>query len=156
MYLSCLLINTGNDPDRERPARNWLRNLYRVHQRLSMAFPSGESKSVDPCFLQPYDPGNFTQTLNNKEQRSTVRGFLFRVEPRPTGQALILVQSAIVPDWDYAFQNTGFLSARRSCAHSTPNSDRAPKSAFAFSRTPPRRWILPQNQNGPTPTAPNP
>lgn len=105
MYLSSLLINTGNNPDRERPARKWLRNLYRVHQRLSMAFPSGQSRAADPFFLQPYDPTHFTQALNNGEERSTGRGFLFRVDHRSDGPAVILVQSAIIPDWDYAFQS---------------------------------------------------
>ena len=40
MYLSCLLIDVGDNPDRPRPGRLWLRNLYHVHQRLCMAFPS--------------------------------------------------------------------------------------------------------------------
>lgn len=114
MYLSCLLINTGDDPDRERPARKWLRNLYRVHQRLSMAFPSADSKAADPFFLHPYNPANFTQVLehNRRLTRSPHRGFLFRVEPHSHGRAVILVQSAIIPDWEYAFQNTGFLAAK--------------------------------------------
>ncbi len=111
MYLSSLLINTGNDPDRPRPARVWLRNLYRVHQRLSMAFPSGDSKTADPFFLQPFDPASFTQALNNGEQRSPGRGLLFRVDHSSNGRSVILVQSAIIPDWAYAFQNTEFLAA---------------------------------------------
>jgi CRISPR system Cascade subunit CasE len=105
MYLSCLLINTGSDPDRERPARNWLRNLYRVHQRLSMAFPSSEYKAVDPLFVQPYDPTKFSQNLDSGQKRSTDGGFLFRVDHRSNGPTVILVQSAIIPDWDYAFQS---------------------------------------------------
>jgi len=114
MYLSSLLIDTGNNPDRERPARQWLRNLYRVHQRLSMAFPSGDAQAADPHFLQPYNPNAFTQELEHDKNltRSRERGFLFRVDVRSDGPAVILVQSAIIPDWEYAFQNTGFLGAR--------------------------------------------
>lgn len=42
MYHSHLLINVGDNPDRPdwNITRKWLRNLYRVHQRLCMAFPS--------------------------------------------------------------------------------------------------------------------
>ncbi len=122
MYLSCLHVNTGHDPDRERPARKWLGNVYRVHQRLSMAFPSGESKVADPYFLHPYSPNNFTQSIdgNNNLTRTKERGFLFRVDPLSNGRAMILVQSAIKPDWDYAFQSlnhpdkteTSFLAAQ--------------------------------------------
>ena len=44
VYLSRLMIDIGNDPTRERPGRLWLRNLYHVHQRLCMAFPSAATK----------------------------------------------------------------------------------------------------------------
>ena len=50
MYLSCLLIDVGDDPDRPRPGRTWLRNIYHVHQRLCMAFPSRERMEADPPF----------------------------------------------------------------------------------------------------------
>lgn len=59
MYLSCLLVDVGTNPDRPRPGRLWLRNVYRVHQRLCMAFPSAERKSDDPQFLAPYRPEHF-------------------------------------------------------------------------------------------------
>ncbi len=117
MYLSNLMIDIGNDPDKPRPGRLWLRDLYRVHQRLCMAFPSASRKENDPDFLQPYDPKNFRsgevqqpQHVHNKRQ--TDAGFLFRIDPMGAGRVMILVQSAIKPDWDYAFHNARhFLAA---------------------------------------------
>lgn len=108
MFLSCLLIDTGINPDRPRPGRTWLRNLYHVHQRLCMAFPSAPRKSHDADFLKPFDPADFGQV---HVARGADSGFLFRIDPGPAGRAMILVQSAVEPDWDYAFQNAGFLLA---------------------------------------------
>jgi CRISPR system Cascade subunit CasE len=103
MYLSCLLIDVGANPDRPRPARRlWLRNSYRVHQRLCMAFPSLTRAAADPDFLTPFVPDDFADV---KGERSESRGFLFRVDPLPGNRAMILVQSARKPDWDYAFCN---------------------------------------------------
>jgi len=104
MYLSHLLINVGDNPDRPRPGRLWLRNVYHVHQRLSMAFPSKEYRAEDPHFLHPYDPAHFERPH-----------FLFRIDNAiedGAPRAVILVQSDIAPDWDYAFQNApGILAA---------------------------------------------
>lgn len=127
MYLSCLLIDVGSNPDHPRPGRLWLRNLYHVHQRLCMAFPSAERKSEDKHFLKPFKPEGFPElrhqacekkTEENKETLTQVHaprgpdtGFLFRIEPQPGGRAVILVQSATKPDWDYAFHNAGYLLA---------------------------------------------
>lgn len=108
MYLSNLLVNTGDNPDRPRPGRLWLRNLYRVHQRLCMAFPSTIQKNGDPHFLKPYDPNGFQHV---HEQRTAEQAFLFRIDPLPAGRAMILVQSALVPDWEYAFNNAKYLLA---------------------------------------------
>lgn len=108
MYLSCLLINVGDNPDHPRPGRLWLRNLYRVHQRLCMAFPQALRKSEDVDFLQPFKPEDFQQV---HVVRGSDAGFLFRVDPQPRGKAVILVQSAVKPDWDYAFQNADLLAA---------------------------------------------
>ena len=102
MYLSHLLIDIGHNPDRPRPARLWLRDIYRVHQRLSMAFPSQEQKEEDAHNLKPYKPQGYIQ---NRVVRSEQRGFLFRIDPRAGGNPSIIVQSAIEPDWDYAFHN---------------------------------------------------
>jgi CRISPR system Cascade subunit CasE len=38
-------------------------------------------------------------------------GFLFRIDPHTGGQVVIIVQSALKPDWDYAFHNAGYLLA---------------------------------------------
>ncbi|MFZ0962534.1 MAG: type I-E CRISPR-associated protein Cas6/Cse3/CasE [Terriglobia bacterium] len=110
MFLSCLLIETGINPDRPRPGRTWLRNLYHVHQRLCMAFPSAEHKSEDKQFLRPFSPDDFGNGQVHVK-RADDSGFLFRIDPVPDGRAVILVQSAVKPDWDYAFQNARFLLA---------------------------------------------
>lgn len=110
MYLSCLLIDVGEDPDRPRPGRLWLRNLYHVHQRLCMAFPVDSRKSEDQDFLKPYKPDDFAQG-HVHTPRDADAGFLFRIDPQPGGGVVILVQSAANPDWDYAFHNAGYLLA---------------------------------------------
>jgi CRISPR system Cascade subunit CasE len=110
MYLSTLLIDTGTNPDRPRPGRLWLRNLYRVHQRLCMAFPSREQKDQDAQMLEPFAPGQYAQG-HVHVRRSGSSGFLFRVDPRFGGSAVIVVLSALEPDWGYAFHNAGYLLA---------------------------------------------
>ena len=125
MYISSLLINVGDNPDRPRPGRLWLRNLYHVHQRLCMAFPSKERTTDDPPFLKPYRPQDFPEDryladknkmevpIETLQQVHIPRGndnnFLFRIDPQPGGSPVILVQSAIKPNWDYAFHNAGYL-----------------------------------------------
>lgn len=115
MHLSSLLINVGDDPDRPRPGRRWVRNLYRVHQRLCMAFPSVTKKSEDANFLRPFDPGDFNEpSWPHKPvhvSRGLDSGFLFRIDPRAGGRVVLLVQSAVKPDWDYAFRNAEYLLA---------------------------------------------
>ena len=110
MYLSHLLIDVGANPDRPRPGRLWLRNVYRVHQRLCMAFPSKARKELDPDFLQPYVPGDLGKP-DVHEKRTESSGFLFRIDPVPGGNPVILVQSGNRPDWQYAFQNAQYLLA---------------------------------------------
>ena len=127
MFLSRLTVDVGSDATRERPGRLWLHNLYRVHQRLCMAFPSAPRKERDPDFLAPYKPSDFPEQRHLADKKNTEvepgvlkhvhsprnpeAGFLFRIDPGPAGRAVILVQSAVKPDWDYAFQNAGFLLA---------------------------------------------
>lgn len=129
MYLSTLLIDVGTNPDRPRPGRTWLRNLYHVHQRLCMAFPSAEQRTADAHFLRPYHPRGFPEdryladrkpsevgreTLRHVHaRRNAESGFLFRIDPLPAGRVVIVVQSALKPDWDYAFHNAGFLLAAK-------------------------------------------
>jgi CRISPR system Cascade subunit CasE len=103
MYLSHLLINVGSNPDRPRPGRQWLRNIYHVHQRLWMAFPTPEQAAEDPDFLRPFDPICFDRPR-----------FLFRVDNSVednSPRAMILVQSDAPPDWSYAFRNADILLA---------------------------------------------
>lgn len=103
MFLSSLLIDVGNNPDRPRPGHLWLRNIYHVHQRLSMAFPTAVQREQDPQFLSPFEPRGFQRTR-----------FLFRVDnaAQPAGaRAIVLVQSDSRPDWQYAFQNARVLLA---------------------------------------------
>ncbi len=109
MYLSYLYIDLGRNPDRLRPGRTWLRNLYRVHQRLCMAFPRPSGKERDPFFLKPFDPENISDR-HVHVQRSESSGFLYRIDPLPPSsaqpqRAVIIVQSSIIPDWEYAFKN---------------------------------------------------
>jgi CRISPR system Cascade subunit CasE len=88
VYLSSIPVETGNDPTRIWPGKKWIRNPYRVHQRLCMAFDG----SQEPRFL-------------------------FRIEgPVQTRYGLrprILVQSHTRPAWDAAFHNAPFLIAGR-------------------------------------------
>jgi CRISPR system Cascade subunit CasE len=128
MYHSHLLINVGDNPDRQDwRNRNWLRNLYRVHQRLCMAFPSDSRRKNDPQFLAPYRPDDFPEQRHLADQpahavdravlndvhapRGVRQGFLFRIDPQSGGRVVILVQSAAKPDWGYAFQNADYLLA---------------------------------------------
>jgi CRISPR system Cascade subunit CasE len=93
-----------------------------------MAFPSTERKDKDPQFLDSYRPDDFSMqqhltakpshevhesTLKNVHaHRDGNQGFLYRIDPQlGCGRAVILVQAAIIPDWDYAFQNAGHLLA---------------------------------------------
>ena len=110
MYLSCLLIDVGDNPDRPRPGRLWLRNLYHVHQRLCMAFPSDSRKNDDELFLKPFKPEDFGNGQVHVPRRIE-SGFLFRIDPETGGRVVILVQSAVKPDWDYAFKNADYLLA---------------------------------------------
>ncbi len=110
MYLSCLLIDVGGNPDHPRPGRLWLRNLYHVHQRLCMAFPSELRKSDDQNFLKPFNPEDFGNG-HVHVKRADDKGFLFRIDPKPGGRVVIVVQSSTEPDWDYAFHNAGYLLA---------------------------------------------
>jgi len=84
MYLSSIPVETGNDPTRIWPGKRWIRNPYRVHQRLSMAFDGNGEKRV-----------------------------LFRIEgpitTRSGSRPRILVQSRTQPDWPAAFGNAPIL-----------------------------------------------
>lgn len=102
MYLSHLLIDVGDNPDRPRPGRLWLRNLYHVHQRLCMAFPSSKRKEDDPAMLKPFYPDDFAADQVHMP-RDYNAGFLFRIDPHPGGNVSIIVLSALKPDWDFAF-----------------------------------------------------
>jgi len=111
MFLSLIHVNIGHDPDRPRPGRLWLRNLYRVHQRLCMAFPTQSRVSDDEDFLKPFKPEDFGPGQVHVA-RGQDAGFLFRIDQHPgAGRAMILVQSAMEPHWDYAFQNACYLLA---------------------------------------------
>lgn len=110
MYLSLLLIDVGENPDRPRPGRLWLRNRYRVHQRFCMAFPSASRKSDDEGFLKPFKEEDFSSKQVHVA-RGVDAGFLFRIDSQPGGRVVILVQSAVKPDWDYAFCNADCLLA---------------------------------------------
>ncbi len=84
MYFSCLEINTKNEK-----AVNWMTNLYRVHQRLYMAFEQQKNNKLEPDFLYHLEED-------------------FNKEGRP--QPRILVLSNIEPFWNKAFNGENFLS----------------------------------------------
>lgn len=105
MFLSLLHVNVGDDPDRPQPGRLWLRDIYRVHQRLWMAFPDAERRAEDPFFLGAWDGPAIPEPKPNRREA----GFLFRIERNVIPR--ILVQSVQRPDWDYAFQNAPYLLA---------------------------------------------
>jgi CRISPR system Cascade subunit CasE len=100
MFLSQLLVNIGDDPDKPRPGMEWIKHTYRVHQRIWMAFPDAQQLNADPFFLGEWSAGG-------AKPKRIDAGFLFRIEPdRPTR---ILVQSVQRPNWEYAFQNAPYL-----------------------------------------------
>ncbi|MFZ1933687.1 MAG: type I-E CRISPR-associated protein Cas6/Cse3/CasE [Thermoguttaceae bacterium] len=122
MHHSHLLINVGDNPDRPdwNITRRWLRNLYRVHQRLCMAFPSKTpASSADrvAAFCTPFDgarvnhlcelPGE-PDTAEVHHVRGGTAGFLYRIDypvdqKRGVRRPIIIVQSANKPDWPNAF-----------------------------------------------------
>ena len=128
MYHSHLLINTGDNPDRVdwQRTRSWLRNLYRVHQRLCMAFPDkdkllvGKSEAerfAEYCkpFQPPSGPDAFAaaddETGDVHTPRNDDRGFLYRIDYPVLGSVrkpVIIVQSASHPDWNHAFGLSGY------------------------------------------------
>lgn len=103
MFLSLLYVNAGGDPERPSPGAAWLRDVYRVHQRLWMAFPGDEKRNCDPFFVGSW---SVPEEIEPKPRRERA-GFLFRIEA--DGPPRILVQSAQRPDWEYAFQNAPYL-----------------------------------------------
>jgi hypothetical protein len=132
MYHTHLLISVGDNPDRPdwEIARRWLRNIYRVHQRLCMAFPSTAPApgGREHAYCRPFDGAQLPHLRampaesdggNVHGRRCGDAGFLFRVHypveaQRGGRRPAILVQSAKKPDWDYAFGLTaGVLDDRK-------------------------------------------
>lgn len=148
MYLSQLLVNVGEAPDRPRPGRLWLRNPYRVHQRLCMAFPSRERRERDKEFLQPYDPAEFG-AKHVHDNRSGRTGFLFRVDPAPGGSPVVVVQSGCPPDWGYAFHNAQYLlAAPPQTTKFEPQFDRGQQLRFRLRVNPTVKKKRPGRKNG--------
>lgn len=127
MYLSCLKIDAGESGGVQTVGAKWLTNRYRVHQRLCMAFPKKARLEEDPDFLKPFAPSDFPllraeadrpkhevgaqQLAQVHAPRGAEAGFLFRIDAGRAGTQII-VQSASVPNWDYAFGNfRGVLAA---------------------------------------------
>lgn len=103
MYISLLTIDLNT-------AKNWIRNRYLIHQRLCMGFPSVDRIKGDPDFLAPFVESDFGHD-HVHVRRGTQHGFLFRIDPAPKRRAHIFVQSALKPDWDYAFRNAPHFMA---------------------------------------------
>ena len=71
MYLSCLSIDVGDNPDRPRPGRNWLRNLYHVHHFPPPAWPFPRPrKADDPPIPKPYRPEDFPEQRHIADARA--------------------------------------------------------------------------------------
>jgi len=87
-FLSSLPVDLRGAPSRYRPGRDWVRNPYRVHQRILMAFPDG--------------------LVHSQEKESSCGRILFRVDPEP-GLQRVCVLSTFEPNWDDAFRNAGIL-----------------------------------------------
>jgi hypothetical protein len=105
MFLSLLRVNMGSDPDRPTPGRKWASDIYRVHQRLWMAFADDKRRREDPFFLATW----VGPPLPESKPKRHAAGFLFRIER--DGCPRVLVQSVQEPNWDYAFQNAPYLLA---------------------------------------------
>ncbi len=121
MYHSYIVVDTGGNPDRPRPGRRWIGNIYNVHQRLSMGFPNNNQFKDDPFFLDKFKPAGFTNNgsdpdlFNVKRKSSNRPDFLFRIENKILGdinRAVICIQSKEKPNWEYAFQNARILLAQ--------------------------------------------
>jgi CRISPR system Cascade subunit CasE len=74
-----------------------------------MGFPLTEAKAGDPDFIRPYRVGAFDSV--HERPRTEEQAFLFRVDALMNGRAMIVVQSARRPDWEYAFHNADYLLA---------------------------------------------
>ena len=68
-------------------------------------------KRDDPEFPEALQPGGLRNGPGSCAARREDSGFLFRIDPSPAAGSVILVQSAMKPDWDYAFHNAGYLLA---------------------------------------------
>ena len=94
-YESVIPLEAGSAYPADAPGNVWLANRHHVHQRLSMAFPQGESRYAAPGYGVTRDEGSF----------------LFRIE---RGERVELrVRSLFVPDWGRAFGNASWLVRRR-------------------------------------------
>ena len=107
-----------------------------------MAFPSASRKSDDPEFLKPFKPDDFAQDPKQVHiARDTNAGFLFRVDPQLGASVVILVQSAIKPDWDYAFHNALYLLASPPEVKSfEPNFAKGERLQFLLVTNPTKRF----------------
>lgn len=120
LYHSHLLINVGDNPDRPdwNICRRWLRNLYRVHQRLCMAFPSTApaENEREAVYCRSFRDGELPMLHelpaeadgDVHQARTDDAGFLFRIDypvdaERGGRRPVIIVQSANEPDWRLAF-----------------------------------------------------
>lgn len=155
MYLSSLRIDLGLSGGGPTAGGRWLSNRYRVHQRLCMAFPSAQRLLADPDFLAPFAPTDFPMLRDGADRlrveigetelaqvhapRTARDGFLFRIDPGREG-AQIIVQSATVPNWSYAFANfRGVLAAEPQVRQYAPVFTRGQRLQFKLEANPTRK-----------------
>jgi len=99
-FISLLPVDLGGDPNRYRPGRDWVRNPYRIHQRILMAFADAMP--------------NHAEEKSGKE-RDCHQSILYRMDAE-AGLQRVFVLSTAEPDWGKAFHNASvLLDARRPC-----------------------------------------
>ena len=87
----------------------------------------------------PYKPEDFGNGQVHVK-READSGFLFRIDPQPYGRAVILVQSAVEPDWNYAFHNAGYLlAAKPEVKTFEPDFSKGQRFRFRLAANPTRR-----------------
>lgn len=155
MYLSSLRIDLRASGAGPTIGGKWLSNRYRVHQRLCMAFPAPQRLIADPDFLAPFAPADFPMLREGADRhrdevgadelaqvhapRTARDGFLFRIDPVREG-AQIIVQSATVPNWSYAFANfRGVLAAEPQVREFAPLFARGQRLQFRLEANPMRK-----------------
>ena len=124
LFLSLLSVDAGENPQRPRPGRQWVRNPYRIHQRLAWAMdgvaPPGSNARpaaigtakgagrilfrIFPAGLGQVSPGYLPAQLMDM-----INAHKTRLSRHPQ----IVVLSEHRPNWQQAFATAPFLLANK-------------------------------------------